>query len=44
VLFAELEDAVDRGLNTYRGDAFRIRYLKVARVENEDRDVARHPM
>ena len=42
-LFAELEDAVDWGLDTYGGDAFRIRYLKVAQVESEDRDNASHP-
>jgi hypothetical protein len=43
-LFAELEDAVDWGLDTYGGDAFRIRYLEVAQVESEVRDGARRPM
>jgi len=42
-LFAELEDALDWGLDTYGGDAFRIRFLEVAQVESEDRDVVRHP-
>jgi len=42
-LFAELEDAVDWGLDTYGGNAFRIRYLEVAQVENEDRDSSRRP-
>jgi hypothetical protein len=43
-LFIDLEDAVDWGLSTYCGDAFRIRYLEVAQVETEDRDVTRRPM
>jgi hypothetical protein len=43
-LFAELEDALDWGLDTYGGDAFRIRFLEVAQVESEDRDIARRPM
>jgi hypothetical protein len=42
--FAELEDAVDWGLDTYGGDAFRIRYLEVAQIENEDRNSAQRPM
>jgi hypothetical protein len=42
-IFTELEDAVDWGLHTYGGDAFRICYLEVAQVENEDRDVAHRP-
>ena len=37
-LFTELEDALDWGLDTYGGDAFRIRFLEVAQVESEDRD------
>jgi hypothetical protein len=43
-LFTELEDAVDWGLHTYGGDAFRIRYLEVAQIENEDRNGASRPM
>jgi hypothetical protein len=43
-LFAELGDALDWGLDTYGGDAFRIRFLEVAQVESEDRDIARRPM
>jgi hypothetical protein len=42
-LFAELEDALDWGLDTYGGDAFRIRFLEVAQVEIEDRDMVRRP-
>lgn len=42
-LFAELEDALDWGLDTYGGDAFRIRFLEVAQVESEERDVVRRP-
>ncbi len=40
-IFIELEDAVDWGLLTYGGDTFRICYMEVAQVENEDRDVTR---
>jgi hypothetical protein len=36
-LFAELEDAMEWGLRIYGGDAFRIRYLLVTRVEDDDR-------
>ena len=43
-LFAELEDAVDWGLDTYGGDAFRICFLEVAQVKNDDRDTNRRPM
>jgi hypothetical protein len=42
-LFTELEDALDWGLTTYGGDAFRIRFLEVAQVQNEDRDSASRP-
>jgi hypothetical protein len=42
-LFADLEDALDWGLHAYGGDAFRIRFLEVAQVEDEDLDLARHP-
>ena len=42
-LFTDLEDAVDWGLTTYGGDAFRIRYLDVPQVENDDRVAARQP-
>lgn len=39
-LFTELEDAVDWGLSTYGGDAFRIRYLQVAQVPKADGEIA----
>lgn len=43
-LFTELEDAMDWGLHTFGGDAFRIRYLEVAQIEKSDRDSAPLPM
>ena len=43
-LFIDLEDAVDWGLSTYGGDAFCIRYLEVAQVQTENRDLAHRPM
>ncbi len=36
-MFTDLEDAMDWGLETYGGDAFRIRYIQVTPVENGDR-------
>ena len=43
-LFMELEDAMDWGLHTYGGDAFRIRYLEVAQIEKTDPGSTRRPM
>jgi hypothetical protein len=39
-LFTELEDAVDWGLATYGGDAFRIRYVRVAQIPKADGEMA----
>jgi hypothetical protein len=43
-LFIELEDAMDWGLHTFGGDAFRIRYLEVAQIEKSDLDGACRPV
>ena len=40
-MFAEIEDAMDWGLHTYGGKAFRIRYLQVAQIEKADRGAGR---
>jgi hypothetical protein len=34
--FRELEDAMDWGLSRFGDDAFRIRYVEVARVERDE--------
>lgn len=34
-LFNDLEDAMDWGLKRYGGDAFKIRYLSVMKVESD---------
>ncbi len=39
-LFTELQDAMDWGLATYGGDAFRIRYLEVAQIQKADGEMA----
>ena len=39
-LFEQLEDAMDWGLRTYGGDAFRIRFLRLLPVESADANVA----
>jgi hypothetical protein len=35
-MFADLQDAMDWGVKRLGGDAFRIRYISVARIESED--------
>jgi hypothetical protein len=35
-MFADLQDAMDWGLNRLGGDSFRIKYIAIARVEQED--------
>jgi hypothetical protein len=42
-VFADLEDAMDWGLERYGGDAFGIRYLEVAQVESAERRGAPGP-
>lgn len=42
-VFADLEDAMDWGLERYGGDAFGIRYLEMAQVESAERRGAPGP-
>jgi hypothetical protein len=35
-LFADLQDAMDWGLSRLGGNAFRIKYISIARIESED--------
>jgi hypothetical protein len=35
-MFADLQDAMDWGLKRLGGDAFRIKYISIARIESED--------
>jgi hypothetical protein len=42
-VFADLEDAMDWGLERYGGDAFGIRYLEMAQVETAERRGAPGP-
>jgi hypothetical protein len=35
-LFADLQDAMDWGLSRLGGNSFRIKYISIARIENED--------
>ncbi len=38
-MFADLQDAMDWGLRRLGGNAFRIKYISIARIESEDADV-----
>ena len=42
-VFADLEDAMDWGLERYGGDAFGIRHLEMAQVERAERHGAPGP-
>lgn len=35
-MFADLQDAMDWGLRRLGGNSFRIKYISIARIENED--------
>jgi len=35
-LFSDLQDAMDWGLSRLGGNAFRIKYISIARIESED--------
>lgn len=34
-MFADLQDAMDWGIKRLGGDAFRIKYISIARIESE---------
>jgi hypothetical protein len=35
-MFADLQDAMDWGIKRLGGDAFRIKYISIARIESEN--------
>jgi hypothetical protein len=42
-MFADLQDAMDWGLKRLGGNAFRIKYISIARIETEDAGLKPEP-
>jgi len=42
-MFADLQDAMDWGLNRLGGNSFRIKYISIARVESDGEEANEEP-